>query len=171
MKITSANVRGGYLYREPLPKSIHGFAPRKAVKASTWKKISTAVRAETDFCCCMCGKDCSQKKGTLHTHEVYEFDTDKKLATIVDLIPICIKCHNVIHFQGSMKRGVDRQVLYADQKLANQGKTPDLDESEVESRWIEIGAIDFIDPTYFRRYIPTLPNQLIKVGEQYESFS
>jgi len=169
MKIVSANVRNGYLYIEPLPVSIHWFAPRESVKASTWKKISDSVRGETNFCCCMCGKDCSEKKGTLHTHEVYEFDTNRKLATIIDLIPICVNCHNVIHFLGSIKRGVDLQALYSDQEAANRGKTASLDEEEVAARWTKIGEIEFIDCTYFRKYVSTLPDKIIKKGERYET--
>jgi hypothetical protein len=116
----------------------------------------------------MCGKDCSEKKGTLHTHEVYEFDTDKKLAKIVDLIPVCVNCHNVIHFLGSVARGVEPSILYSDQKTANENKVASFDESEVEDTWRTIGDINFIDCTYFRKYIPTLPDKIISKGEQYD---
>jgi hypothetical protein len=167
--IRSANERGGYLYREPLPTCMHWVAPRKSVKESTWKKISNAVRAETNFCCCMCGEDCSEKKGTLHTHELYEFDTEKNLARVIDLIPICVRCHNVIHCQGAMLRGVDPQDIDDQQEIANKGKEAQFSENRVFGRLQSVSGIGYIDCTYFRKYIPTLPDKIIRKGEKYES--
>jgi len=77
----------------PIPVVLHGLNPRLLLGKHWWNKTrKEAYRSNGGFCqaCGITGK--------LDAHERYEFDFKKLVATFIDVVPLCRRCHQYIHW-------------------------------------------------------------------------
>jgi len=77
----------------PIPVVLHGLNPRLLLGKRWWNKTrKEAYRSNGGFCQA-CGTT-----GKLDAHERYEFDFKKLVATFKDVVPLCRRCHQYIHW-------------------------------------------------------------------------
>lgn len=79
---------------ELVPKTCWGSNLRNKLKKSDWDKIRKEAYKKEDMHCHICGEQCT----SLDAHEVWEFDEDNHIQRLVDIIGVCKRCHNTIHY-------------------------------------------------------------------------
>lgn len=77
-----------------IPKKSWGFSLANKLKKEDWDNIRRSVYRKYNFKCSCCGIS----EGRMSAHEVWNFDDDRKIQTLKDIICVCDKCHEVIHF-------------------------------------------------------------------------
>ena len=65
---------------------------RSLLKPQMWENLRKEVYKKNNYKCVICGA--GEK---LHAHEVWEYDDEKHIQKLVNLIAICSKCHAVEH--------------------------------------------------------------------------
>ena len=66
------------------------------ISAGKWKEISNKVRAASKGKCHCCGKLFDLRE--MNAHEVWEFDEVRGIQRLADIIAVCDKCHQTIHY-------------------------------------------------------------------------
>lgn len=107
---------------ELIPKTAWGSSLRQLLKPSDWGKIRKLAISDQNFICHTCG----QRAKSLEAHEVWEFDEERQMQILVDIIGICKACHNTIHFGRAQKIGYGKQAL-EQYLLVNECDKTDLD--------------------------------------------
>ena len=71
-----------------------------------WDKIRRNAYARAGYKCSMCGT-----RGKLEAHEKWEYDDERALQTLVDVIALCHRCHEVKHISRTyaVGRGKDAE--------------------------------------------------------------
>jgi len=65
---------------------------RSVLKPKMWDEIRKKVYRSSNFKCAVCGK-----KGKLQAHEIWQFDDERKIQRLTDIIPLCFLCHMTKH--------------------------------------------------------------------------
>jgi hypothetical protein len=65
---------------------------REVLPSSQWNKIRKRVYAEYDQRCGIC-----RAEGSLNCHELWEYDDQKHIQTLVGFVALCDLCHRVKH--------------------------------------------------------------------------
>lgn len=65
---------------------------RSALPKEVWDRLRRAAYARAGGKCSICGK-----AGRLEAHEVWEYDDEKHVQKLKDVIAVCPDCHAVIH--------------------------------------------------------------------------
>lgn len=65
---------------------------RSALPKEAWDKLRRAAYARAGGACSVCGRT-----GRLEAHEVWEYDDEKHIQKLKDIIAVCPACHGVIH--------------------------------------------------------------------------
>lgn len=77
---------------ELVPKTSWYSNLRKEMEQDDWDKLRKNVYKQFDYGCGICGS-----KGTLHCHEIWEYDDDKHIQKLKGFIALCVMCHHVKH--------------------------------------------------------------------------
>ena len=87
-----------------LPLSIHGVNPRTIMGDCKWNKIKKEKQKIADHHCMCCGEYVEHVPGNyLECHELYDVDLEKREFIFKDVVCICKKCHQFIHFARTWK--------------------------------------------------------------------
>lgn len=87
------------LAQSPLPKVIHGINPRNIMGDKAWNKIKKEKQTVANHHCMICNEYVPHIPGNyLECHEVYDVDISNHIYELVDIVCICRKCHEYIHF-------------------------------------------------------------------------
>lgn len=93
------------LHIELIPRTTWGRNVRTSVKKSEWDKIRKTVYEKANMKC----QICNEGRQTLHAHEVWDFDEEKHIQKLEDIIGICEDCHNTIHYGRAQKIGTHQK--------------------------------------------------------------
>lgn len=74
---------------------------RYVLTKKQWEYISKTVRNNAKGKCSICGKNTTM----LDAHEVWEYNTEKGVQKLKDVIPVCKACHSVIHIDYTALKG------------------------------------------------------------------
>lgn len=62
---------------------------------------------ESPLLCAACGAE----QEVLELHEHWEYDDKRLIQKLVDLMPLCANCHNVVHFGRACQLGLEEQAV------------------------------------------------------------
>lgn len=65
---------------------------RSVLSPSDWDRVRKDAYRRSGFQCSVCGK-----KGRLEAHEKWEYDEERALQTLKDVVALCPDCHSVKH--------------------------------------------------------------------------
>lgn len=88
---------------ELVPSTSWGDNLRSRLSTASWDLLRKAQYKEADFRCEIC-----QGRGPAHPvecHEVWHYDDEKHIQTLVKLIALCPSCHGVKHIGFSIMKG------------------------------------------------------------------
>ena len=74
---------------------------RSALPKALWDKIRFDAYRRAGGACQICGA----KTTRLEAHERWSYDEKKKLQTLVDVVALCRRCHEVVHISRSQLVG------------------------------------------------------------------
>jgi hypothetical protein len=80
---------------ELVPKTCWWSNVRSNISPSDWEKCKKLVRERSGDRCEICGG--SGPKWPVECHELWDYDDEKKIQTLVGLIALCPSCHEVKH--------------------------------------------------------------------------
>lgn len=69
---------------------------RSNVSRADWEKCKRYVRNRSKDRCEICGG--RGRKWPVECHEIWDYDDERQIQTLIDLIALCPKCHQVKHF-------------------------------------------------------------------------
>lgn len=85
-----------------VPSPLWGISAAKRLgRTATWQAIREAAFAAAKRRCQLCGAVPER----LHCHEKWDYDDDRKTATLAGFVSICDACHGVIHIGQSTSAG------------------------------------------------------------------
>ncbi len=90
---------------ELVPESSWHNNLRSLLPASAWDALRKKVLADYNNACALCGAS-----GSLHCHEVWNYDDAKLVQTLTGCIALCALCHAVKHMGFSEMRSQDKKV-------------------------------------------------------------
>jgi hypothetical protein len=102
-----AKVKKPKLAVELIPSTCHFSNVRTTVKAKEWDKIRFLSYAAAGNKCQIC-KSVGTDQGYKHEvecHEIWEYDDENHVQTLVGLISLCPICHQVKHIGRAIKMG------------------------------------------------------------------
>lgn len=79
---------------ELVPRTCWWSNVRSHVTRSQWEICKTYARAKTAGTCWICDQI---PKGPLEAHEIWRYNDDRGIQTLVDIVPLCKTCHQVKH--------------------------------------------------------------------------
>ena len=86
---------------EMIPDTLNGKNARSLLTKKEWDTISKNVRRIGVCACCM--KQTPSQN--LDAHEVWTYDDNKHVQSLLDIIPVCSMCHDTNHIGNSVKSG------------------------------------------------------------------
>ena len=75
-----------------VPDCCWGANLRSALPKEVWDRLRRAAYARAGGKCSICGRP-----GRLEAHEVWEYDDEKHIQSLQNIIAVCPACHAVIH--------------------------------------------------------------------------
>lgn len=96
---------------ELVPSTCHFSNVRSTVKPSEWDKIRHISYDAANNKCEICG-DTGKNQGYKHNvecHEIWEYDDENHIQTLVGLISLCPTCHQVKHIGRAIAIGKQAQ--------------------------------------------------------------
>lgn len=114
------NLRPELLQHPPIPRPLHGIAPRTVLGPAWWKQEQKRAKAATKNHCLACGVHKSKAQGHkwMEAHECYLLKYFVGLMIYVETVPLCHYCHAFIH-RGRSKRMMSVNKY---QKILTHGK-------------------------------------------------
>ncbi len=101
-----------YLYVDLIPSSSWYTNVRKYIDDVDWERIKEICKIRTGYKCEICRTSPNfSEKNYLECHERFLFDKDARTQTLVRLICVCSKCHQVIHFGLSQIQGREDEAM------------------------------------------------------------
>ncbi len=137
---------------EILPSGAWNNNLRTVLSKSAWDFIRRDAYDRSNGKCLICNRPSKR----LEAHEKWEFDKDKKVQKLIDVIGICHACHSVIHIGRTQVLGLEdkaikhfRRVNDCDyQVYINSLKT--ATEKSIELSTVDCWALDL---TWLERFI------------------
>jgi hypothetical protein len=83
-----------------IPKPLWGRNVRSEIRKSKWDRIRKKVYKKARYKCEVCGT-----KGRLHGHEVWQYNERRRIQKLVDIIALCWRCHEAVHYGYAQSRG------------------------------------------------------------------
>lgn len=79
-----------------IPNTAKKHKVKNLVSESNWEVIRNYVEANNKGKCFCC--NCELSNG-FEAHEVWDYNNNKSLITLVDIVPLCVECHHAIHWE------------------------------------------------------------------------
>ena len=86
---------------ELLPKGAWGNDFSRTLCKKDWDILRNACYERANHKCAICGYETDD----LDAHEVWDFNTETKTQTLIDIIALCSRCHGVKHIRNSQRLG------------------------------------------------------------------
>ncbi|MGN1212654.1 MAG: hypothetical protein ACI4TZ_01310 [Christensenellales bacterium] len=86
---------------ELLPKGAWGNDFSRILFKKDWDILRNACYKKANHKCAICGYETDD----LDAHEVWDFNTETKTQTLIDIIALCSRCHGVKHIRNSQRLG------------------------------------------------------------------
>lgn len=94
---------------ELVPKTAWWSNVRSNVTRTEWERCKNYVKRRSGSKCEICGG--VGKRYPVDCHEVWFYDDEKQIQTLVDLIALCPPCHEVKHFGRAQALGFGERAL------------------------------------------------------------
>lgn len=96
---------------ELVPRTTWWTNVRSKISRKDWEKCKDYSKAKTNGTCILCGGSglTQGRRYATEAHEVWAYDDTRKIQTLVDIIPICPRCHQVKHMGRSRAVSDPRQ--------------------------------------------------------------
>jgi len=78
---------------EVIPDGCWGYNLRTVLPKKLWDFLKKDVKEKADGKCEICGR----KTHRLEAHERWDYDVEKGIIKLVDIVAVCKDCHSVIH--------------------------------------------------------------------------
>ena len=78
---------------------------RSILSKKEWDLIKAIVKQKSNGKCSICGKNTSR----IEAHERWQYDKDKGIQKLVDIIGVCRDCHSVIHIGRTQLLGNEQR--------------------------------------------------------------
>ena len=88
---------------ELVPRTAWWSNVRSNVTRAEWEKCKRMVRARSGDRCEICGG--RGRRWPVECHEVWDYDDDRQVQTLVDLIALCPSCHECKHIGRAEETG------------------------------------------------------------------
>lgn len=108
----SSPISGYKLAIELVPSGSWNSNLRSILTAKGWNTVRQPILRRAGGSC----EICKAKSGRLECHEVWNYDDDTGVQSLVDVVAICKRCHQVKHFGFTMTL-VDKGVVKMDQVI------------------------------------------------------
>lgn len=108
-----ARIKKPKLEVELVPSTCHFSNVRTTVKPTEWDKIRLISYEAAGNVCEICG-DTGKNQGYKHNvecHEIWDYDNEKLIQTLVGLISLCPTCHQVKHIGRAIAIGKQYQAF------------------------------------------------------------
>ena len=137
---------------EIMPSGAFGNNLRTVLSKSAWDFIRRDAYSRANGRCAICSRPVKR----LEAHEKWEFDKDKKVQKLVDVIGICHACHSVIHIARTQVLGFEDEAIKHFKKVNNcdyQGYINALSKATKIS--VDLSTVDSwaLDLDWLKRYI------------------
>lgn len=86
---------------ELVPDGCWGYNLRHILSKKQWDFLKADAKERANDKCMICGKNSKR----LDSHERWEYDREKGIAKLVDIVAICKDCHSVIHIGFTSLKG------------------------------------------------------------------
>lgn len=92
---------------ELIPNTCHYSNVRTMVTAAAWDKIRKLSYASANNKCEICGSDGLKQgyKHRLECHEVWDYNNENKIQKLINLVSLCVVCHQVKHIGRAIAIG------------------------------------------------------------------
>jgi hypothetical protein len=119
---------------ELIPTTCHFSNVRTTVKPSEWDKIRFISYAAANDKCEICKKSGKQQgyKHNVECHEIWHYDDENHIQTLIGLISLCPRCHQVKHIGRAMAIGIEKQ-CYEQLIIVNKWNAEQIKQHIVES--------------------------------------
>ena len=78
---------------ELVPDGCWGYNLRSILSKAQWEYLRQQAINNSSGTCSICGK----KTSRLHAHERWEYDGEKGVQKLIDIVAVCPDCHSAIH--------------------------------------------------------------------------
>lgn len=112
---------------ELVPRSSWYRNLRTMLPRNEWTNIRRKIYSKYEYKCSICGES-----GKLHCHEVWEYDDEKHIQRLTNLISVCENCHSVKHFGYSLRCAADG-LIDIDKLIAHFMNVNEVDRQFFES--------------------------------------
>ncbi len=135
-----------------LPPPLYDFSPRKIKGSRWWSAARGAAEHDSDSCCYVCGINKGQtRSGRLFGHEVYDINYETFTVTLREVVVLCRRCYNFIHFgrllrqylEGSVSQGYVRRVLRDGLSILSRANIKPLAMQRIHYLVLEQGASQY----------------------------
>lgn len=88
---------------ELVPETAWWSNVRSNVSRAEWEKCKRYAKAKTGSKCYVCGGDGIEQgwRYPVEAHEIWAYDDDNQVQTLVDIVPLCPRCHQCKHLGRS----------------------------------------------------------------------
>ncbi len=94
---------------EIIPTGAFNFNLRSQFSKKAWDIIRKDAYSRANGKCSICNRPTAR----LEAHEVWEFNKDKKVQKLIDVIGICHSCHTVIHInRAHLTNEIDKAIAH-----------------------------------------------------------
>lgn len=100
------------LLTEMVPKTAWGSNLRDHLKQSEWDKIKEWCYKRSNYNCEVCGMHgkLQGRKHRVEAHEIWHYDDENFVQTLIGLIALCPSCHKSKHYGRAINVGDDKFV-------------------------------------------------------------
>ncbi len=94
---------------ELVPTTAHPSSLRAHLSAHHWRKLAADVAGEGQYLCEVCtGRG---RQHAVETHEVWLYDNEQRIQTLLRLQALCPMCHSIKHAGRTISRGYEKLVI------------------------------------------------------------
>ena len=137
---------------ELVPDSCQGDALRHRISKEAWDFLRRDAYKRADGKCMICGKQHCR----LEAHEKWEYDIDKKVQKLVDIIAVCKDCHSVIHIGRTQLVGDEERAEKHFMKVNNctySEYRQALGKANEKHRQLNLIEEWLLDLTFLKKYV------------------
>ena len=164
---------------EILPKGAWNNDFSKTLPKKQWDILRNICYVRANHKCSICGYETEN----LDAHELWDFNTETKTQTLIDIIALCSKCHGVKHIRNSQRLGYGEEAKQHFMKVNNCSELEfamhltkaqmDFEERNKIYRWkivADLTKFGLINPTIKEHNIPFIKNPYQDVDWNFLSY-